>query len=394
MAWQMYNNNPWAQAHASGVPPSEKELALMKLYEQRDRRQRNRQKSAPGGILGGLLASGWGHFRDRGMNRQIDELRTAVLQERQQAEEAIQQQQAEEAAKAEANRRATAIKLAAAAERMGMGPELTASFHDADMDALDQIRQQMATHQGQEAIRPPADSRTDDIREFEYSRNNPGFEDFLDRGNRSTVIQETPTGPIPPGYHLIRGEDGETRMEPIPGSPAAKEIENVERANTAKRAIQERTAGIITDDVERIMGLLETASIPETGLAGSLASFVPGTDAHNVDRLIQGIEANVTFDRLQAMREASPGGASGLGQVTTVEIDLLRQSLGSLSQSQTKDQFSHNLKRVRFFANRAVHGLEVANAMEEEYANREAGGQIGQTDQQVFELLRQLQETQ
>ena len=55
------------------------------------------------------------------------------------------------------------------------------------------------------------------------------------------------------------------------------------------------------------------------------------------------------------MRDASPTGGA-LGQVSNIELDLLKSSLGNLNQSQSKEQFMANLKQVQKVYNEIVHG--------------------------------------
>ena len=79
-----------------------------------------------------------------------------------------------------------------------------------------------------------------------------------------------------------------------------------------------------------------------TGLFGYAFSHVPGSDAHDTANAIDTIEASIGFDRLQKMRDDSPTGGA-LGQVSNIELALLRKSLGSLKQSSSRAQFVKNL---------------------------------------------------
>ena len=92
-----------------------------------------------------------------------------------------------------------------------------------------------------------------------------------------------------------------------------------------------------------------------TGIFGNLLKNFPATAANDVMQNIKTIEAAVGFDRLQAMRDASPTGGA-LGQVSNIELDLLKSSLANLNQSQTKGQFLTNLAQVKQVYNAIVHG--------------------------------------
>lgn len=113
-----------------------------------------------------------------------------------------------------------------------------------------------------------------------------------------------------------------------------------------------------------------------TGLiGGNIMSAVAGTPAHDVANAITTIEASIGFDRLQAMRDASPTGGA-LGAVSEKELGLLNASLGSLKQSASRAQFEKNLRAVKrhYMATveairaqqveyRRIHGIEAPAPM-------------------------------
>ena len=99
-----------------------------------------------------------------------------------------------------------------------------------------------------------------------------------------------------------------------------------------------------------------------TGLTGSLLSSVPGSAAHDVLKQLDTIKASIGFERLQAMRDAAPSGASGLGQVTEKEIGFLQAAMGSLEQSQSKEQFLKNLAAVKKQYIKTINALRAQQA--------------------------------
>lgn len=92
-----------------------------------------------------------------------------------------------------------------------------------------------------------------------------------------------------------------------------------------------------------------------TGIFGNLMKNFPSSAANDVMANIKTIEAAVGFDRLQAMRDASPTGGA-LGQVSNIELDLLKSSLANLNQSQSKQQFLTNLAQVKQVYSDIVNG--------------------------------------
>ena len=79
---------------------------------------------------------------------------------------------------------------------------------------------------------------------------------------------------------------------------------------------------------------------------GSLLKNVPGTVAKQLQQRILTIKANIGFDKLQSMREASPTGGA-LGQVAVQELEALQAVLGSLEQAQSPKQLANNLLRLK-----------------------------------------------
>jgi hypothetical protein len=82
-----------------------------------------------------------------------------------------------------------------------------------------------------------------------------------------------------------------------------------------------------------------------TGLVGAAASKIPGTEAYDLRETVRTIQANIGFQELQQMREASPTGGA-LGQVAVQELESLQATLASLNPNQSEAQLRNNLKKV------------------------------------------------
>lgn len=173
-------------------------------------------------------------------------------------------------------------------------------------------------------------------------------------------------GDPPKDMVWARGEDGQILMQadaqgrrapvaiPIAGGPVEADREASENQAAMRREQQGRYADVVTQDIDRVVDLVSNATIPVTG-AGSLLAGLPGTTARDVAGLVDTVKANIGFDRLQQMREASPTGGA-LGQVSEFENRLLQATLGNLEQSQTQEQFLYNLRRVKDLYLDIVHG--------------------------------------
>ena len=178
------------------------------------------------------------------------------------------------------------------------------------------------------------------------------------RSQNSTTINNAPNGPqignIPPGYQA-RLRDGSYVLEPIPGGPVDREDAAKAKADEIAQDEKTKYADIVVDDIKAALSMIESADVPVTGLVGALVKQIPGTDAYDLENLIATVRANVGFDRLQAMRDASPTGGA-LGNVSEQENRLLQSTLGALEQSQSKAQVIRNLKRVRDTYLDIIHG--------------------------------------
>lgn len=100
---------------------------------------------------------------------------------------------------------------------------------------------------------------------------------------------------------------------------------------------------------DRIVGKVDEALPLVSGLTtglGSVTSFIPGTSGANLRATIETIKANLGFDRLQQMRDASPTGGA-LGQVAVKELDALQASVSSLDLNQSPDRLRNNLEQIK-----------------------------------------------
>lgn len=81
------------------------------------------------------------------------------------------------------------------------------------------------------------------------------------------------------------------------------------------------------------------------GLGGATLGMVPGTPAYDLQEKISTIKANIGFDELAAMREASKTGGA-LGQIAVQELKYLQATLGSLERSQSPGELKKNLQQI------------------------------------------------
>ena len=104
-----------------------------------------------------------------------------------------------------------------------------------------------------------------------------------------------------------------------------------------------KTAEIVTTTVD---SALKKVGRLTTGAGGAALGMLPGTDAYDLRAEIDTLKANLGFDTLQAMRDASPTGGA-LGQVAVQELTMLQSTVASLDPNQSPEQLRRNLESVR-----------------------------------------------
>ncbi|MDY0227210.1 MAG: hypothetical protein RBR38_10315 [Desulfomicrobium apsheronum] len=196
--------------------------------------------------------------------------------------------------------------------------------------------------------------------------------DMADEGNQTRIAlaQMAAAGrgggggklPSAPGYESFYDEMGQVQMRPIPGGPADLKLQAKMDKTAATDASKVRKADLISQDIDRAVEMAKDyLVIPNTGV-GSVLSAIPGTKAHDLSKMLDGVKARIGFDSLQEMRDNSPTGGA-LGQVSEMENRLLQATFGSLEQSQSEDEFIFNLRRLKQQYNEIVHGPGNAGGM-------------------------------
>lgn len=184
----------------------------------------------------------------------------------------------------------------------------------------------------------------------------PEYNQFMITGGRNDGVTVNNMGNIPAGYQLMNDpETGAQRMEPIPGSPAAIEMEEATRSREGMRELTGRQLNPAIDDIQLARDLVEGSGLPTTGFIGSLLSNAPGTEAHSLANRIENIESAISLENLNQMRQNSPTGGA-LGNVSNSQMRLLSQAFGSLRQTQSGPELLYNLARMENILNDIVHG--------------------------------------
>jgi hypothetical protein len=196
---------------------------------------------------------------------------------------------------------------------------------------------------------------------------------YVREGNRYRVVRPgqpaAPAAPAAQGFTIQpmetsadrRAEDDRAyrrQRDTVSDSREERRLELAEQAaaraersagtdgDTAKqrRALQnaERSYRIVREDIARA---LELADGWTTGVPGIVGRQIPGTEARDLEALMETIRSNIGFEYLGAMREASPTGGA-LGNVSNIENALLQATSGNLDVGQSLDQLRRNLERI------------------------------------------------
>jgi len=144
-----------------------------------------------------------------------------------------------------------------------------------------------------------------------------------------------------------RGQDAAIAFD-RDGNPVVTPGPQQEQYNKAIRGFEEFKAqnSIVVEDIDRALGSISGWS---TGAGAALKDLpiIGGiTPAGQMESLLETIQANVGFDKLQAMREASPTGGA-LGSVTERELAFLQAVFGSLRQDTSPENVRYNLQRLK-----------------------------------------------
>jgi hypothetical protein len=150
-------------------------------------------------------------------------------------------------------------------------------------------------------------------------------------------IEQSQGGKPPPGYRFTA--DGS--LEAIPGGPA-----DIKAGEAGKKA-ESRRQGVVAGANSVIDAIEEAKQMVghTTAGFGGMASVIPASNARNLRAKLDTIKANIGFDRLQQMREASPTGGA-LGQVAVQELNSLQATLGSLDQMQAPSELAASLDKI------------------------------------------------
>lgn len=143
-------------------------------------------------------------------------------------------------------------------------------------------------------------------------------------------------------YNPQTGElDPEKRLVSVDEVEAAQE-------SAEDRAADERRTQSQVKAIDDMIGTAKQAlEAADRSWAGpyDLAKFIPSTSAKELDGYVKTMQSKLAFDRLQEMRDNSKTGGA-LGQVSNIELDLLKSNLTALDPSAGDPVFKAQVQKV------------------------------------------------
>ena len=197
--------------------------------------------------------------------------------------------------------------------------------------------------------------------------------DLKKAGADKTTMMPTPAK----GFQYQQDENGNWIATIIPGGSADLEIQAADAKALLAKVNTQKAGNVVLKNVGLVRNAIKNPQtffgmeVGSTGW-GSLLKDIPATQAKGVAGMIATIKGNVGFDKLQAMREASPTGGA-LGQVSELELKLLMSTIGSLDQAQSDADLLRVLNEIEYWYNHIVHGAAYATTAAEEIVDDPLG---------------------
>lgn len=151
------------------------------------------------------------------------------------------------------------------------------------------------------------------------------------------------TGMVAP----LRTADGMPYMSPKQRKEEADAAKQ-EQAREAQRRFVFQNAKTQMASLDNALSLVpETGVSWNTGLTGSALSMLPSTAARNLKAELDTIGSGSILQTMQALKAASPTGATGMGVLSDSDVKILRGALGSLDTWQSPEQLRRNLLNIK-----------------------------------------------
>lgn len=151
----------------------------------------------------------------------------------------------------------------------------------------------------------------------------PNIANYL-KQTASVVPSTNQTGQLPSNIKSVETPASIQKAAQLEKEQAQKSADEANQVD-ALTELKTRTGEVRTSiaDTKKLIS-------PYTTGYGSILSVLPLTDARTLENNLESIKADLAFSQLQALKDASKTGASGLGQTTKNEFDALQSRIKKL----------------------------------------------------------------
>ena len=140
------------------------------------------------------------------------------------------------------------------------------------------------------------------------------------------------------------------RFVPIPGGKADQAAQQAQEREQVSEQQSAQKEAVVSNSIGNLISMIDKGGIfdlPEAGIVGNvLGSLGVNQEAVDFRNELASIQANIAFDRLQQMRNASKTGGA-LGAVSEKELNLLINAYGNINQSTSPEKLKENLINIR-----------------------------------------------
>jgi hypothetical protein len=190
------------------------------------------------------------------------------------------------------------------------------------------------------------------------------FQDTINNRPKVQQVQNLETAKLPADMMpndpaaAARG-DLSGGVSPIPGSKADIAAKDVKTKADNKAKYDALINSSMGDSLHKAVGLLDAAkagkTLPVAGMGGLLA-VLPETAAKSLHNELNTIRANLGITTLQALRDSSPTGTTGMGQVSDFEEQILQSVITSIDQLEDPVQIRARLVKLQGQVDKVANG--------------------------------------
>ena len=154
------------------------------------------------------------------------------------------------------------------------------------------------------------------------------------------------------GYEFVPAEDqlnvyGDQKyvLRPIQGSEQYTNVMKDVRAANAAGNRQESLSSNVVEIANQMIEQIDKGDIT-TGIFGKLKASIIGTDEYVFEGDVDTLRGNMGYDGLIQAKQASENGASGFGQLTQMELQLLEDLFTRIDLGLPKDELRNRLVKI------------------------------------------------